>query len=160
MGDKKRKIAKADFLYTLEVILISGPVSEKFIKKNPKFSRKIQILGSNSLKDLHALIFSAFDRDDEHMYEFQTKGKRPGDPKAKRYVLKGFEECGKKPEGYVSTLISELNLKVDEVFGYWFDFGDDWWHQINVLSISDEIPKSKFPKIIEKLGKSPPQYEE
>ena len=32
-------------LYTLEVFLISGPITEKFAKKNPEISRTIQIRG-------------------------------------------------------------------------------------------------------------------
>ena len=41
---------------------------------------------------------------------------------------------------------------------YWFDFGDDWWHQINVLAIDDKVPKGKYPKVVKRIGKSPPQY--
>ena len=43
-------------------------------------------------------------------------------------------------------------------FGYWFDFGDDWWHQINVEAIEDKVPRGKFPKVTKREGKSPPQY--
>ena len=73
-------------LYTLEVFLIGGPVSEKFAKKNPVVSRTIQIRGDQTLEDLHHAIFDAFGRWEEHMYEFQF-GKGPMDPKARRYVL-------------------------------------------------------------------------
>ena len=73
-------------LYTLEVFLLSGPIAEKFAKKNPVISRTIQIRGDQTLEDLHHAIFDAFDRWDEHMYEFQF-GKGPMDPKAPRYVL-------------------------------------------------------------------------
>ena len=24
---------------------------------------------------------------------------------------------------------------------HWFDFGDNWWHQIDVLAIDDTVPK-------------------
>jgi hypothetical protein len=48
-------------------------------------------------------------------------------------------------------------LKVDQAFGYWFDFGDSWWHQINVVAIDDMVPKGKFPKVVRHVGKSPPQ---
>ncbi len=51
-----------------------------------------------------------------------------------------------------------LGLKVGRSFGYWFDFGDDWWHQINVEAIDDKAPKGKFPKVTKRVGKSPPQY--
>ena len=149
-------------LYTLEVFIISGPVSEKFTKKNPVISRTIQIRGDQTLEGLHHAIFDAFDRSDEHMYEFQF-GKGPMDPKAKRYVLPSADDMDmgdqKRPAGRVDeTTIESLGLKAGDRFGYWFDFGDDWWHQINVEAIEDTVPKGKFPKVTKKVGKSPPQY--
>ena len=56
------------------------------------------------------------------------------------------------------TKIGSLDLEVGEPFGYWFDFGDDWRHQINVISIKGNIPKGNYPKIIDRVGESPPQY--
>src|SRR5436190_3730908 len=149
-------------LYSLEVLLIGGPISEKFAKKNPVISRTIKIRGEQTLKELHHAIFDAFGRWEEHMYEFQF-GKGPMDPKARRYVLpSAFEsESGEKnpPAGRVDqTTIESLGLKVGDRFGYWFDFGDDWWHQINVEAVEDTVPKGKFPKVTKKVGKSPPQY--
>lgn len=149
-------------LYTLEVFLLSGPVSEKFIKKNPEMSRTIQIRGDQTLEDLHHAIFDAFDRWDEHMYEFQF-GAGPMDPKAPRYVLPGAFDTDmgedNPPAGRVDqTRIDSLGLEVGRSFGYWFDFGDDWWHQINVEAIGDKVPEGKFPKVTKRVGKSPPQY--
>jgi hypothetical protein len=149
-------------LYTVEVFIISGPVTDKFAKKNPVISRTIQIRGDQTLEHLHHAIFDAFGRFDEHAYEFQF-GKGPMDPKAKRYVLPsalGIESGEKNPPaGRVdSTPIESLGLKVGDRFGYWFDFGDDWWHQINVEAIEDQVPKGKLPKVTKKVGKSPPQY--
>jgi hypothetical protein len=78
-------------LYTLEVILMSGPLAKKFVKKNPVISRTIQMRGDQTLEDLHQAIFDAFGRWEEHMYEFQF-GKGPMDPKSPRYVLPGALE--------------------------------------------------------------------
>ncbi len=39
-----------------------------------------------------------------------------------------------------------------------FDFGDDWWHKIKVKSIGAEVPRGKLPKVVERVGESPPQY--
>jgi hypothetical protein len=58
-------------LYTLDVFVIGGPVTEKFLKRNPEISRTIQIRGDQTLEELHHAIFEAFDRFDEHMYQFQ-----------------------------------------------------------------------------------------
>ena len=54
--------------------------------------------------------------------------------------------------------IGSLDLEVGEPFGYWFDFGDDWWHQVNVVSIKEPIPPGSYPSVIERVGESPPQY--
>jgi hypothetical protein len=149
-------------LYTLEVFLLSGPITEQFAKRNPVVSRTIQIRGDQSLEDLHHAIFDAFGRFDEHMHEFQF-GKGPMDPKAPRYDLpSAFEGPGGEdnpPAGRVdTTTIASLDLKVGDRFGYWFDFGDDWWHQINVEAVEDKVPRGKVPKVTKKVGKSPPQY--
>jgi hypothetical protein len=148
-------------LYTLEVFIIGGPITEKFAKRNPVISRTIQIRGDQTLEDLHYAIFGAFNRWEQHMYEFQF-GKGPNDPKSKRYVLteaivgRGRE---RSVAGNVAeTTIDSLGLKADQAFGYWFDFGDDWWHQINVVAIDDKVPKGKYPKVGKRVGKSPPQY--
>ena len=146
-------------LYTLEVFIIGGPISEKFLKRNPEISRTIEIRGDQSLEDLHHAVFKAFDRFDDHMSEYQF-GKGPNDPKGKRYVLPHvFDTREPNVAGSVAeTTIASLGLKVDQAFGYWFDFGDDWWHQINVAAIDDKQPKGKYPKVVKRVGKSPPQY--
>jgi hypothetical protein len=162
-GKRTRKIeVRDDRLYTLDVFIISGPIAQEFAKKNRVISRTIQVRGHQSLQELHRAIFRAFDREEEHMYEFQIGGKGPHDPKARCYVLPmamrdPFGEG--KPAGDVTrTTIGSLGLKVGQAFGYWFDFGDDWWHQINVLAIDDRVPSGKYPRVTKRVGKSPPQY--
>jgi hypothetical protein len=152
-----RKTQKAQ-LYTLEIFLISGPISEEFIEQHPVVSRTIEIRGDQTFEVLHHALFEAFDREDEHMYEFQIGGRGPQDPNAKRYVS---DPTDKDSAGYVGkTRIDAVGLQEDQAFGYWFDYGDDWWHQINVLSISDNVPRGRYPKVTKRVGASPPQYEE
>ena len=155
-------MVKATNLYTLEVFLIGGPMAKKFVDKNPIVSRTLEIRGDQTLEDLHDAIFDAFDREDEHMYEFQVGGKGPNDPAAKRYGLaEVFEEMAEedKMDGDAGqTSIDALNLAEGARFGYWFDFGDDWWHQINVISVREKAGSGKYPKVVKKVGKSPPQY--
>lgn len=96
------------------------------------------------------------------MYEFQLGGKGPHDPRAKQYVLPmamddPFGEG--RPEGDVTrTTIGSLRLRVGQAFGYWFDFGDDWWHQINVVRVTERAPRRKYPRVTQRIGQSPPQY--
>ena len=155
-------VMQDDRLFTLDVGIVGGPMSEKFIKKNEVVARTIQIRGDQTLEDLHYAIFDAFKRFDQHMYEFQIGGKRPMDPKARRYVLSGAMDemfTDSRPAGDVAlTTIGSLGLKVGDAFGYWFDFGDDWWHQINVVAITEKAGRGKYPRVTKRMGKSPPQY--
>ena len=109
-------------LYTLEVFIISGPITEKFAKKNPVVSRTIQLRGDQTLADLHHAIFDAFGRWEEHLYEFQF-GKGPMDPKAPRYALPNAHEMDRgdehRPAGRLDqTTLDSLGLEVGRSFGY------------------------------------------
>jgi hypothetical protein len=166
---KKRKRKKPDTrgtrLYTLDVELVAGRTTEEFDDENPTVSRAIQIRGDQTLEDLHWAIFDAFDRFDEHLCEFQF-GSRPQGRKNKRYVLPmdmedpwlGFGGPEETPEDLTRTTIESLGLRRRRRFWYWFDFGDDWWHRIEVVDVDDTVPRGKFPKVVKRVGKSPPQY--
>ena len=166
MTNRNRKVwmpaASSRQVYELEVCLLSGHITKRFVEENPIVSRTIQIRGDQTLEDFHDAIFRAFDRWEQHMYEFQVGGKGPMDPKARRYVLsKGSDDAfdNQKPAGVVKqTTIDALGLKMRQAFGYWFDFGDDWWHQINVIAIREGVSGGKYPKVTVKIGDSPPQY--
>ncbi|MFH1707121.1 MAG: hypothetical protein ABIF71_04300 [Planctomycetota bacterium] len=156
-----------DPLFTLEVFIVDGPLSAKFIKKNKVVCRTIQIRGDQTLEDLHNAIFDAFDREEEHMYEFQVGGKGPWDPDAKEFGVSRddgsiiVQGCGGNQQaGTVNETIGSLWLKKGDAFGYRFDFGDDWRHQINVVDIGEPTGRGKYPKVIKRVGQSPPQYME
>jgi hypothetical protein len=114
-------------LYVLSVYLTSGPISEKFPSK--VIRRDIEIRGDQTLEDLHNTIFQAYDRWDAHAYEFQL-GKRPMDPEGPNYGTSDLDEMKPKCGDARTTTLDDLKLKHHRVFGYWFDFGDDWFHQI------------------------------
>jgi hypothetical protein len=161
-SNPKKRTPKDGRLFTLDVSLISGPVTEEFVRKNKEVCRTIAIRGDQTLEDLHYAIFDAFNREDEHMYEFQF-GKRPHDRNARTYVhefaLEGPFGEETEHEGLVhDTSIGSLNLKPRQEFFYWFDFGDDWWHKIAVVSIEEAAPAGKYPRVTKSVGDSPPQY--
>jgi Plasmid pRiA4b ORF-3-like protein/LexA DNA binding domain len=155
---KRAKVAPASppvNLYVVSVFLISGPVSEKFASK--VVSRAIEIRGDQTLEQLHEAIFKVYDRFDQHLYEFQF-GKRPFDPKGPNY---GVPDPGERKKNFGDarkTKLDDLDLKLHRAFGYWFDFGDDWFHQVQVDRIEKAIPTVTYPRVIRRVGKSPPQY--
>jgi hypothetical protein len=143
-------------LYVVSVYLVSGPTSKKFANK--EISRVIEIRGDQTLEQLHHAIFKAYDRWDEHLYEFQF-GKRPFDPAGPKYGVPGPQhEDGAGTREASTTRLDDLDLKPHRVFGYWFDFGDDWYHQVQVERIEQAIPTVTYPRVIKRVGKSPPQY--
>lgn len=148
-------------LYTLDAHIIDGPLTEEFVDENPQMTRRIEIKGDQTLAALHEILFTAFDREEEHLYEFQVGGRGPNDPTARRYGLK-LETMGDPEDSSVAnvaqTTMNELGLAEGEVFGYWFDFGDDWWHAIEVMSIQLNAGNARYPKITHRIGASPPQY--
>ena len=142
-------------LYVLEVFLAGGPTGPEF--DNKEVSRVIEIRGDQTLEQLHEAIFEAYERWDEHAYEFQF-GKRPYDPAGPNYGVAGSTgQTGKGGDARTTTL-DELGFEQRRVFGYWFDFGDDWYHQIHVKKIDTAIPTVTYPRVTRRVGKSPPQY--
>ena len=141
---------------------MSGPITEAFAGKNKVIMRRIAIRGDQTLDDLHCAIFDAFDFEDEHMYEFQF-GKRFHDPEGPRYVLPvaladPSGEANPPAGDLTKTVLDSLGLEVGRTFGYWFDFGDDWLHQIDVVAIEEDVPRGEYPKVVARKGQSPPQY--
>ena len=161
-AEKKHKTGKGGVnLYTLKVALEGGRITPEFAKNNPACSRTIQMRGNQTLERLHLAIFEAFDRDDEHLYEFQF-GRKPQERGAPRYTCPdGLDEIdvSLRPTGITTkTTLDSLSLKEKQSFWYWFDFGDDWWHKITVLAVKEDAPPGDYPKVTERVGDSPPQY--
>ena len=113
------------------------------------------------MQALHRAIFKAFDREEEHLHEFNF-GKGPYDRNGSRYTLasntKDFMTDEVTAGDVTKTTLDSLRLEVGRAFGYWFDFGDDWRHEIRVQHIEAAPPRGRFPKIIARVGESPPQY--
>ncbi len=144
-------------LYVISVFLKGGPITEKFAKKET--SRVIEIRGDQTLEQLHHAIFQAYDRWDEHLYEFQL-GKRPHDPGGPNYGVPDSSQRKKNFGDAGTKKLDELELTQHRVFGYWFDFGDDWYHQCQVERIEQAIPTVTYPRVTKRVGKSPPQYDD
>jgi hypothetical protein len=144
-------------LYVLTVHLSTGPVGGRYAGK--PISRVIEIRGDQTLEQLHEAIFKAYDRYDEHLYEFQF-GKRPYDPNGPNYGIPDPSSPPGREGDARTTRLDDLGLKPHRVFGYWFDFGDDWYHQVDVERVEQAIPTVTYPRVIKRVGKSPPQYPE
>ena len=132
--------------------------------------RVIEICGNQTVDSFHDIIFDAFDRDDEHLYSFYLTRKAVRSVN-RRCDFTEYTNSEAAEEVYSHsrdhkihdayfTNIEQLELNIKDKLYYLFDFGDSWWHEITLLSINDlNIRANKdYPKIIKRLGESPPQY--
>ena len=119
----------------------------------------IEIRGDQTLEQLHQAIFQAYDRWDGHAYEFQF-GRRPYDPEGPNYGGHGATPAHPDGRDARTITLDELSLRKGRVFGYWFDFGDDWFHQVQLEKIDTAIASVTYPRVTRRVGKSPPQYPE
>lgn len=120
--------------------------------------RVIEIRGDQTLDDLHEVIFEAYDRYDEHLYEFQL-GSRPFDDQGPNFEMAEMQDDESECQDAGTSTLGSLGLKPGQIFGYLFDFGDSWYHQILVERIDQAQPRVTYPRIIKRIGGSPPQYE-
>lgn len=141
-----------------------------------KLHRVLEISGNASFFDLHQRIFEAFDRWDEHAFQFfisRTRMDRFGSLFEKCQQIVMIDEFMEQQEDFLGhetqlypagqTTLDELNLQEKDYFYYWFDFGDDWLHRIRIEKIfKEEEPEqgSYFATIIKSVGESPEQYPE
>lgn len=141
-------VRRRDRLFTLELGIISGPMPEKFLKKNPVLSRTIQIRGAQSFEILHCTSSapSVAKRSTCTSSRSEAKGRWTrgrGDTSCPSRRTPRFRR--RAPAGDVTrTPVSSVGLKPGDGFGHWFDFGDDWWHQINVVATDDYVPLGFF----------------
>ena len=142
--------------------LVSEASPCRLRRQNPIVSRTIKIRGSQTLEHLHTAIFDAFDREDEHLYEFEfSTGPRDANPVkfVHPFMFDDPMTSHMRYAGDVTrTKIGSLELEVGQTFNYIFDYGDGWWHQIKVLATDEEATKGRYPKVTERVGESPPQY--
>ncbi len=107
------------------------------------------------LSSLHKAIFKAFDRFDEHQYSFFLSNK-PYDRES-QYISPGLDTNG---TGKLATRIriDSIAMYGGPKFLYLFDYGDEWWHEVELISVTKKVTRTSFPRVVKKQGKSPPQY--
>lgn len=102
----------------------------------------ILIRADQTLEDLHEIIFEAFNREEEHLYCFYIGGTRVSSPDC---------ELDDDELDASETKLKEISFEVGDGFGYLFDFGEEWQHDIELLEI---VPVGKNVGRVECTGSS------
>ncbi len=142
-------------VYTLDITLTDGPLGPPSTKKG--VSRRIAILGSQTLHDLHLAIFEAFERWEPHLYAFHL-GVEPDDRSQMYCYTADMAEADEGAGDPTITPLGTLALEVGRSFRYVFDMGDSWEHHIHVCAVAERRTRKSYPCVIKKVGKAPLQY--
>lgn len=111
----------------------------------PPVWRRLQVPSTTSLAQLHYIIQAAMGWYDCHLHQFELNGLHYADP---AHML---EETTDEARRTLSR------LQVGQRFAYWYDFGDDWWHDICVESIDRADPALTYPRCVSGRRACPPE---
>ncbi|MCX7424562.1 MAG: SEC-C metal-binding domain-containing protein [Planctomycetia bacterium] len=114
---------------------------------DPPIWRRVQIEDCD-LTTLHQVIQSAMGWDDDHMHEFEI-GK-------KKYVGNPMKETCDEDTGD-TTRLSEITQRKVKKIKYWYDFGDDWFHTIQIEKPFPAKPGVHYPRCSEGERACPPE---
>lgn len=113
----------------------------------PQIWRRVLVSGNRSLKKLHDIIQVAMGWQNCHLHMFAALDRSwsYADPRAE---MDDAEDEGR-------AKLRKIAPAVGSKFRYWYDFGDDWMHEIEVEAI--KAPKGHTPVCVEGKGACPPE---
>jgi hypothetical protein len=108
--------------YELKVVLLGG---------KPSIWRRLQVPGDASLDWLHAVLQVAIGWTNSHLHQFTTGDQCYSDTRYHQAEFEGDAEILEERE----VVLRQIALRKGALFGYEYDFGDSWTHEILVESI-------------------------
>ena len=114
-----------------------------------RVSADILVREDSTFEELHNLINTLFQRDDDHLYRFECEDGCT----AVRDEIDIDDDELLAGECYIGHHLSE-----DCGAYYLFDYGDEWEHDITVKKIVSADTKEKYPKVLKIRGNIPEQY--
>ncbi len=114
----------------------------------PPIWRRFQVTGETRLSKLHDTVQVVMGWTNSHLHEFVIGDRHYGEP----------------DEDSPDELIDERNVLVSQVvdqegqtFGYDYDFGDDWNHELLVEKILPNEAGVRYPRCLEGARACPPE---
>ncbi len=115
----------------------------------PAVTRTLRVPADIRLDRLHLTVQAAMGWTNSHLYMFQADGISWGVPDP------DFESDDQPAN---KTSLNEVFQNSDEnSINYVYDFGDNWRHRIIVTKTADPVPGELYPRLIEIIGRCPPE---
>ena len=129
------------------------------ISVDNKIFRIIEIKGEKSLYDLANFIVKSFDFDMDHAFGFYNNIQDLYSSDEIYELFADMDDCdpSENAQGVKKTKIYSV-FEPKKKMAFLFDYGDDWIFLVECKSIAEPLEKTRYPRIVEKVGKSPEQY--
>ncbi len=120
----------------------------------PPIWRRIQTKDC-TLDELHEHIQTAMGWTNSHLHQFEIKGKRYGDPELLLEDYGDDEEVINSLETKISQIVPKNGKQF--CFGYEYDFGDDWIHEVLFEGCPKAEKGTRYPVCLEGKRACPPE---
>jgi hypothetical protein len=123
----------------------------------PLIWRRILVPTNYNFWDLHVAVQDSMGWLDYHLHHFEIKGK--GKRKEERIGIPDFDRFDDLPEVYPGWEIPVLSYYNDlgVTAKYLYDYGDSWWHKIQLEGYLLKNKKFKYPLCIDGERACPPE---
>lgn len=117
----------------------------------PPVWRETELPATMTLTGLHGVIQALMGWHDSHLWIFQHGEKR-------LQPLDLENNARPRPDMDPAVLtIGEMLPRKGAVLRYNYDFGDDWWLDIKLLSVGDAQPRTNYPRCLAGARAGPPE---
>jgi hypothetical protein len=129
------------------------------LQGEPTTYREIEIESRTTLSDLAEAVVHAFGFDFDHAFGFYSKPTGQDVMRSHpKYEL--FADMGERTEAKSvrKTRVADAFPDVGQKMLFMFDYGDDWRFVVEVIGLGQKVAKTRYPKVLKKVGKAPEQY--
>lgn len=117
----------------------------------PPVRRRVIVSASLTFLQLHDVIQAAMGWEDCHLHEFQVGRQSIGTASKQDNFIGGDTALPESKHRLGETLAHHKK------FRYWYDFGDDWWHEIAIEKRVDVKPGEPPARLIDGENACPPE---
>lgn len=150
---KKRKVEEGDEIYLFKVTL-----SDWYGRVRGMPYRIVAIPGEFTLYELAESITDAFDFDFDHAFGFYNNIKSWTDSVERYESSTGIIEELQESRNAGRTKVNEVFNELGKKLLFLYDYGDVWHFIVQLKETRTSEKGTKYPQIVESVGKAPPQY--
>ncbi|MGW2081971.1 plasmid pRiA4b ORF-3 family protein [Streptomyces sp. NPDC001939] len=112
----------------------------------PPIWRRLEVPSGATLRELHAIIQSAFGWEGYHMWAFENGQNRYG-----------MSDPGLRIRSAAAKRLDQVAPGTGSRLRYTYDFGDDWEHDVLVEDITEPEPGIAYPRCLTGRRACPPE---